>query len=88
MFLSFAELEDMNVISVDRFRQAVGHRLSEEQLLNVNASLWGFLGQRLTGSAETLFDGAGPSTASTPGVVSSGISTTAGRYTTRSSAGR
>ena len=56
--LEFAELEDMNVISVDRFRQAVGHHLTEEQLLNVNVSLWGFLGQCLTGSAETLFDGA------------------------------
>ena len=26
--LELAELEDMNVISVDRFRQAVGHHLS------------------------------------------------------------
>ena len=41
----FFEAEDMEKITVDRFRLAVGTYLSEEQVLNVNA-LWNHYGAR------------------------------------------
>ena len=54
--LEFAEREDMQEITVQRFRQAAGHALTEEQMQNVNAAIWGFLAGCLTGSAEALFE--------------------------------
>ncbi len=54
--LDFAECEDMDVVTIERFRLAAGHRLSEEQILSVNAAIWGFLSGCLTGSAESLFE--------------------------------
>ena len=52
--LEFAELEDMEEITIERFKQAAGHALTEEQLLTVNAGIWGFLAGCSTGSAEAL----------------------------------
>ena len=53
--LEWAEEEDLEVATVERFKAAVGIKLSEEQVLNVNAAIWGFLSSALTGSAETIF---------------------------------
>ena len=54
--LEFAELEDMEEITTERFTQAAGHVLTEDQIMMVNAGIWGFLAACLTGSAESLFE--------------------------------
>ncbi len=51
----WAEEEDMEVITVERFKQAAGHRLNDEQIATVNAAIRGFLSGVLSGLAETLF---------------------------------
>ncbi len=53
--LEWAEEEDNTSISVPDFMRAVGGALTEEQVLNVNAAIWGFLGGCLHGTAETMF---------------------------------
>ena len=53
--LEWAESEDMEVVTVERFKAAAGHRLTEEQILTANAEIWGWLSGVLTGTAETLF---------------------------------
>ena len=54
--LEFAEREDMDEVTFERFREAAGHALTEEQMQTVNAGIWGFLAACLTGSAEALFE--------------------------------
>ena len=53
--LTWAEREDNEVISVERFTEAVGLKLTGDQVLNINAALWGFLSGVVSGSAETMF---------------------------------
>ncbi len=53
--LSWAETMDNEVITVALFQQAVGVRLTHDQVLNVNAALWGFLRGVVSGTAETMF---------------------------------
>ena len=53
--LSWAERQDNNVISVELFKSAVGMKLTPDQVLSVNAALWGFLSSVVSGSAETMF---------------------------------
>ena len=54
--LEFAELEDMEEITIERFQLAAGHALTEDQILTINAGIWGFLAGCITGSAESLFE--------------------------------
>ena len=54
--LEFAELEDMVEVTADRFRLAVGGFLSEDQVMAVNAAIWGFLAGCVNGAAEAIFD--------------------------------
>ena len=54
-FMEWAEEQDNEEITVEKFQLAAGHRLSEEQIAFVNAAIWGFLSGVLSGSAETLF---------------------------------
>ena len=56
--LAWAEEEELETISVEKFRQAVGSKLNEEQCMIVNAAIWGFLSAAVSGTAETLFEGA------------------------------
>ena len=49
---------DFEPISEQLSMQAVGTRLTEEQVQIVNASLWGFLAKSLSGPAQTIFNGA------------------------------
>ena len=53
--LEWAESEDMETVTVDMFKQAVGTRMTDTQVLTVNAELWGFLSGALSGTAETMF---------------------------------
>ena len=53
--LDWAEECDLDVISVEKLQMAVGGHLTEEQLLNVNAAIWGFLSGAVSGTAETIF---------------------------------
>jgi len=43
--LKWAEEEDMDKITDDIVKRAVGQKLTEEQVLNTNAALWGALFQ-------------------------------------------
>ena len=56
--LSWAEEEELNPISRERFAAAVGDKLTFEQVVIVNAAIYGFLSAAVSGSAETMFDGA------------------------------
>ena len=47
------ECEDS--IDVTRVMKVAGHKLTEEQIRNVNASMWGFLSACVSGPAETIF---------------------------------
>ena len=53
--LAWAEECDLDTISVDKLKQAIGNKLTEEQVLNVNAAIWGFLSGAVSGTAETIF---------------------------------
>ena len=53
--LEWAEAEDSEAISEAKFMQAVSNRLTEEQAMNLNAQIWGFLSGCLEGSAEVMF---------------------------------
>ena len=53
--LSWAETMDNEIIDVELFKKAVGTKLVHEQVLNVNAALWGFLRGVVSGTAETMF---------------------------------
>ena len=53
--LEWAECEDNEAIDESKFKRAVSDRLTEEQALNVNSQIWGFLSGCLTGSAEVMF---------------------------------
>ena len=54
--LEFAELEDMTEVTLDRFKHAVSGFLSEDQVVAVNAAIWGFLAGCVSGAAEAIFD--------------------------------
>ena len=56
--LTWAESQDLEVITAKHLRQAVGPALTEEQIQMVDGGIWGFLSAALTGGAETIFDGA------------------------------
>ncbi len=53
--LEWVEGEDLEVVTVERLKEAVGARLDENQLLSLNGAIWGFLSSALSGSAETIF---------------------------------
>jgi len=53
--LKWAEECELEVITVEKFLQAVGGKLDEDQVLSVNAALWGFLSAAVSGTAETMF---------------------------------
>ena len=42
-------------IDVPMIKRVAGHVLTEEQIRNVNASMWGFLSATVSGAAETIF---------------------------------
>ena len=52
--LSWAE-ECEDSIDVPMIMKVAGHKLSEEQVRNVNASMWGFISAIVSGAAETMF---------------------------------
>ena len=54
--VEFAELEDMVEISADRFKLAVKGFLTEDQVMAVNAAIWGFLAGCVSGAAEAIFE--------------------------------
>ena len=53
--LKWAEDEELEIITPEKLIEAVGGRMSEDQVLMANTSVWGFLSTALSGSAETLF---------------------------------
>ena len=53
--LEWAEAQDGEAITEARMIAACSRRLSEEQGLNVNAQIWGFLSMCLRSTAETMF---------------------------------
>ena len=58
IILEWAEEMDTAPISEQLFLQAVGTKLSEEQVQVVNASIWGFLAKAVSGPAQTIFNSA------------------------------
>ena len=58
--LLWAEEGDAETITMEKFKEAVGNKLTEEQVIVVNAAIWGFLSSSVSGSAETMFKGAKP----------------------------
>ena len=56
--LAWAEEEDLEDISVQKFQTAVGLKMTNEQVILVNAAIWGFLAAAISGPAEVLFKGA------------------------------
>ena len=60
--MKWAEQEDFgnqSFITTDQVKAAVGDKISSEDLLeNLNAKIWGFLANCLSGEAETIFKGA------------------------------
>ena len=54
--LEFVVLEDLIWFTVDRFKLAVGGFPSEDQVMAVNAAMWGFLAGCVSGAAEAIFD--------------------------------
>ena len=53
--LDWAEGCDLDVITVEKLQQAVGVHLTEEQVLTLNAAIWGFLSGAVSGTAEIIF---------------------------------
>ncbi len=53
--LDWAEECDLDIITVEKLQQAVGIHLTEEQVLNLNAAIWGFLSGAVSGTAEIIF---------------------------------
>ena len=58
--LEWAEGQDLEIVTEAKFQEAVGLKLDEEQVLTVNAAMWGFLSTALSGAAEVIFKGAEP----------------------------
>ena len=56
--LAWAEGEELTPISRERFAAAVGDKMTFQQVVIVNAALYGFLSAAVSVSAGTLFDGA------------------------------
>ncbi len=54
--LEWAESTELETITPELFRQAVGTALTHEQILNTNAAMWGLLSGAVSGSAETMFN--------------------------------
>ena len=55
LLLEWAERQDRENIDLDFLKRAVGTFMTEDQLLNMNAAIWGFLSGALHGTAETIF---------------------------------
>ena len=53
--LEWAEQEELETISPQRFQEAVGGALTREQVHLVNAAIWGFLSGSVSGPAEEIF---------------------------------
>ncbi len=53
--LDWAEECDLDIFTVEKLQQAVGIHLTEEQVLNLNAAIWGFLSGAVSGTAEIIF---------------------------------
>ncbi len=53
--LEWAEGEELLTVTTEKFIEAVGSKLTEEQVLTTNAALWGFLSACVSGTAETIF---------------------------------
>jgi len=53
--LKWAEDEELDIIAPEKLIEAVGGRMTEDQVLTANTAIWGFLSTALSGSAETLF---------------------------------
>ena len=53
--LEWAEAQDAEVISEAKVIEAASNRLTEEQVMAVNAQIWGFLSRCLHGTADTMF---------------------------------
>ncbi|MDP7400242.1 MAG: hypothetical protein QF541_25495, partial [Lentisphaeria bacterium] len=58
--LAWAETCELEIITEGKFKQAVGGQLTEEQILVVNAAMWGFLSPAVSGTAETMLKRAEP----------------------------
>ncbi len=56
--LAWAEEENLEEITTEKFKQVVGGRLTSEQVIIANAAIWGFLSAAISGAAETMFKGA------------------------------
>ncbi len=57
--LEWAEACELQEIDQVTFAKAVVRKLDDEQALVLNAALWGFLSAAVSGTAETIFKGAG-----------------------------
>ena len=53
--LVWAERQDNELITHDRFQYALSRTMTAGQILNLNAALWGFLSCVVSGSADTMF---------------------------------
>ena len=53
--LEWAEQEELETISPQRFIEAVGSALTREQVHLINAAIWGFLSGSVYGVAEEIF---------------------------------
>ena len=65
--MRWAEERDQHAISEELIFRAVGSKMTEDQILGVNASIWGFMAKALTGPAKTISRVPTTSTGSTPG---------------------
>ena len=53
--LEWAEAQDGEAVSEAKMVAACSRKVSEEQALNVNSQIWGFLSMCLRGTAENMF---------------------------------
>ena len=56
--LEWAEKEELETITPEKFQEAVGMALMHEQVQMVNAAIWGFLSGAISGVAEDIFKNA------------------------------
>ena len=55
--LEWAEEAGLEEITVSKLFEATGDALTEDQVLMINASIWGFLSNAISGPADTIFKG-------------------------------
>ncbi len=53
--LVWAERQDNDIITSEKFQYALSRTMTVDQVLNLNAALWGFLSCVVSGSADTMF---------------------------------